>query len=53
MEDYIEDEYEDAVIEWLDTHNEYWEDLHSGIVETDATLLSIAQNIDTHLKFLA
>jgi hypothetical protein len=53
MEDYSEDEYEDAVIEWLDTHNEYWEDLHSGIVETDATLLSIAQNIDTHLKFLA
>lgn len=53
MEDHNENEYEDAVIEWLVLHEDYWEDLHSGIVETDATLLSIAKNIDTHIKTLA
>jgi hypothetical protein len=53
--DYDEDEnqFDECLKEWLDIHKNWWEDLHSGIVETDATLLSIAQNIDTHLKFLA
>lgn len=49
-EDYREDRYEDAFNEWLEIHTDYWEDLHSGLVETDATLLSLAKNIHTHIK---
>lgn len=50
--DYDEDEnqFDECLKEWLDIHKNWWEDLNSGDVNIGATLISMLENIETHIK---
>lgn len=50
--DYDEDEnqFDECLKEWLDVHNDWWVDLNGGDVNIGATLISMVENIETHIK---
>lgn len=50
--DYNEDEnqFDECLKEWLDIHNDWWVDLNGGDVNIGATLISMLENIETHIK---
>ena len=50
--DYDEDEnqFDECLKEWLDIHNDWWVDLNGGDVNIGATLISMVENIETHIK---
>lgn len=50
--DYDEDEnqFDECLKEWLDIHNDWWVDLNGGDVNIGATLISMLENIETHIK---
>ena len=50
--DYDEDEnqFDECLKEWLDIHNDWWVDLTGGDVNIGATLISMVENIETHIK---
>jgi hypothetical protein len=50
--DYDEDEnqFDECLKEWLDIHNDWWVDLNGGDINIGATLISMVENIETHIK---
>jgi hypothetical protein len=50
--DYDEDEnqFDECLKEWLDIHKNWWVDLNGGDVNIGATLISMLENIETHIK---
>jgi hypothetical protein len=50
--DYDEDEnqFDECLKEWLDIHKDWWVDLNGGDVNIGATLISMVENIETHVK---
>lgn len=50
--DYNEDKnrFDECLEEWLDIHNDWWVDLNGGNVNIGATLISMVESIETHIK---
>jgi hypothetical protein len=50
--DYDEDEnqFDECLKEWLDIHKNWWVDLNGGDINIGATLISMLENIETHIK---